>query len=180
MRGLTTPERFQRFIVELGRVLTGPVDVFFTGGVTAILHGWRDSTVDIDLTMVPESDELLRALPRLKEALSINIELAAPDHFIPEVPGWRERSIFIAREGNVSFFHYDLYAQALSKIERGHDQDLQDVRRMIDNGHVDRAELVERFEQIEPDLYRFPAIDPASFKRAVEEAVEAPGGRANT
>ena len=175
MRELTTPERLHRFIVELGRVVSEPVDVYFTGGVTAILHGWRDATVDIDLTMVPESDELLRALPRLKETLSLNIELAAPSHFIPELPGWRERSRFIAREGSVSFYHYDLYAQALSKIERGHDQDHRDVRRMIDDGHVDRIELLERFEQIEPHLYRFPAIDPASFRRAVEEAVKAPG-----
>src|SRR3990172_195643 len=71
MRELTTPERLHQFIVELGRVVSEPVDVYFTGGVTAILHGWRDATVDIDLTMVPESDELLRALPRLKETLSL-------------------------------------------------------------------------------------------------------------
>lgn len=168
---MTTPERLQRFMVELAKAVRRPVDVYFTGGVTAIMHGWRDSTIDIDLTMVPESDELLRALPRLKESLSINIELAAPDHFIPAVPGWRERSTFIAREGAVSFFHYDLYAQALSKIERGHEQDLRDVRRMLDDGHVDRGQLLERFAQIEPELYRFPAIDPASFRRAVEQAV---------
>ena len=67
MRELTTPERLQRFMTELGRLVTQPVDVYFTGGVTAILHGWRESTVDIDLTMLPESDEVLRALPRLEE-----------------------------------------------------------------------------------------------------------------
>ena len=81
-----------------------------------------DSTIDIDLTMEPESDDLLRTVPRLKESLSLNVELASPDHFIPALAGWRERSPFIAREGNVTFRHYDLYAQALSKIERGHDR----------------------------------------------------------
>lgn len=171
MRGPTTPEGLRRFMVEVGRAVTEPVDVYFTGGVTAILHGWRDSTIDIDLTMEPESDELLRAVPRLKESLSLNVELASPDHFIPELPGWRERSTFIAREGSVTFRHYDLYAQALSKIERGHDQDLRDVGRMLGDGLIDPAELLSHFEQIEPLLYRFPAIDPASFRRAVEAAI---------
>ncbi|MEO5589276.1 MAG: hypothetical protein ABIS03_06800 [Gemmatimonadaceae bacterium] len=44
---------------------------------------WRDSTIDIDLKMVPERDALFRALPELKERLEMNIELAAPDRGIP-------------------------------------------------------------------------------------------------
>lgn len=171
MRGPTTPEGLRRFMVEVGRAVTEPVDVYFTGGVTAILHGWRDSTIDIDLTMEPESNELLRAVSGLKESLSLNVELASPDQFIPALPGWRQRSTFITREGSVTFRHYDLYAQALSKIERGHDQDLRDVGRMLDDGLIDPAELMSHFEQIEPLLYRFPAIDPASFRRAVEQAI---------
>ena len=172
MRVPTTPDGLRRFMVEIGRAVTEPVDVYFTGGVTAILHGWRESTIDIDLAVVPESDELLRAVPRLKETLSLNVELASPDHFIPEVPGWRDRSPFIAREGAVTFRHYDFYAQALSKIERGHDQDLRDVQRMIDDGLVERVQLARHFEAIEPLLYRFPAIDPAAFRRAVDDVVD--------
>jgi hypothetical protein len=33
--------------------------------------------------MRPESDELLRAIPKLKETLNINVELASPDQFMP-------------------------------------------------------------------------------------------------
>lgn len=40
---------------------------------------------------------------------------------------------------------------------------------MIERGLVDRARAVAYFDRMEPDLYRFPAIDPASFRRAVEE-----------
>jgi hypothetical protein len=102
------------------------------------------------------------------------VELASPAHFIPELPGWDERSPFITREGMVSFHHYDLYAQALSKIERGHAQDRQDVTEMLRRGLVDPARLRELFAQIEPKLYRYPAIDPASFRRAVEDALTRP------
>jgi len=98
-------------------------------------------------------------------------ELAAPDQFIPEVPGWQDRSLYIAREGRIAFYHYDFYSQALAKIERGHSLDLEDVRKMLETGLVDRQELLYRFEQIEPRLHQHPAIDPVSFRHALEELV---------
>ena len=62
----------------------------------------------------------------------MNIELAAPDQFIPELPEWRDRSQFIESIGKVDFYHYDFYSQALAKLERGHDRDLKDVTYLID------------------------------------------------
>lgn len=171
MRGLTTPTVLARFMKEMAWAAQAPVNVYFTGGVTAILHGWRDSTIDIDLKMLPEADELLRALPRLKESLEVNVELAAPDHFIPALPGWQERSLPICQQGRVCYFHYDPYSQALAKIERGHSQDRADVGSMLEDGLIDRARLWEMFEAIEPDLYRYPAIHPASFRGAVAKVV---------
>jgi hypothetical protein len=57
-----------------------------------VLEGWRASTIDVDVRFEPESDTLLRELVTLKERLGINIELASLPDFIPELPGWRERS----------------------------------------------------------------------------------------
>ena len=75
----------------------------------------------------------------------------------------------IRKEGKLSFHHFDPIAQALSKAERGHDQDRRDVKEMIARGLVDPAEARDQFEVIEPELYRFPAIDPTKFREAVEE-----------
>ena len=158
---------------ELGAAAAAPARVDFTGGASAVLLDWRASTIDVDLRFEPERDELLRALPALKEKLDLNIELAAPDHFIPELPGWRERSAFVAREGELSFHHYDFYAQALAKIERGHRQDLADAREMARRGLIEAGKLAALFAQIEPQLYRYPAIDPPSFRRAVEDFLSA-------
>ena len=44
---------------------------------------------------------------------------------------------------------------------------------MLARGLVERARLHELFDAIEPSLYRFPAIDPAVFRRAVLELTEA-------
>jgi hypothetical protein len=55
-------------------------------------------------------------------------------------------------------------------VERGHRQDLADVHDMLARGLVDRQRALAYFARIEPELYRFPALDPPSFRRAVEEA----------
>ena len=157
----------------LGAEADADVRVYLTGGATAVLHGWRESTIDIDIKIVPDADAVFRAIPALKERLRLNVELAAPDDFIPVREGWEDRSPFIAREGRVSFHHFDLYAQALAKIERGHAQDALDVRELLARRLVERPQLVAYFEAIEPRLYRYPAIDPASFRQAVADAVRA-------
>jgi hypothetical protein len=168
MREVADVERIERFMRALGAAARTPVRVYLTGGVTAVLFGWRSATVDVDIKLIPESDEILRALPAIKEKLRVNVELAAPDQFIPALPGWQERSVFVRQERRVAFFHYDPYAQALSKIERGHLKDLLDVRSMLERGLIEKAELVRLFGGIEPQLYRYPAIDPPSFRKAVE------------
>lgn len=95
------------------------------------------------------------------------MELASPDQFIPALPGWRERSRFIARHGHIRFFHYDLYAQALAKLQRWHQRDVRDVNSMLQSGMVETDRLLELFAQIEPQLIRYPAIDPAAFRATV-------------
>jgi hypothetical protein len=127
--------------------------------------------VDVDLRFEPESDELMRALPDLKDRLAVNIELASPPDFIPELPGWQERSPLILTEGSVSFHHFDPYSQALSKIERGFQHDLADVKEMLARSLVDPARLRALYDAIEPDLYRYPAIEPRAFRRSVETAL---------
>jgi hypothetical protein len=171
MRELADAGRIGRFMRELGAHADRETRVYFTGGVTAVLLGWRLTTIDADLVIVPESDSLYRALPALKEELRINVELASPAHFIPELPGWRERSPLIGREGRIWFHHYDLHAQALAKVERGHRQDLHDVAEMLSRGLVERGQLRAFYEQIEPQLHRYPAINAASFRRALESAL---------
>ena len=145
--------------------------LYFTGGATAVLTGWRPTTIDVDIRIIPEVEKLLRAIPRIKEQLQMNIELACPADFIPELPGWEGRSLSIGKKGHLAFFHYDFAAQALSKIERGHRQDLEDVRAMMDRGLVDPQTLRRLFDEIEPLLWRYPAIHPPAFRRAVEETL---------
>ena len=172
MRQKVNAEQLTRLMNAIGRGTKQAARVYLVGGATAVLFGWRETTIDVDLKIVPEIDEVLRKLPGLKEDLSLNIELASPDDFVPALPGWEERSSYITRVGAIEFFHYDFYGQALAKIERGHTTDVKDVREMIERGLVDPARLLELFSRVEDKLYKYPAIDAESLRKAVEQIIE--------
>lgn len=88
--------------------------MYLTGGATAVLEGWRPSTVDVDVRFEPDSDVALRQIASLKERLQVNVELASPLDFLPPL------------------------------------------------------RLLELFEEIESELFRFPAVDPTRLKGAIE------------
>ena len=171
VRGLTDAARLGRLMEGIGRGCRGSGRVYLVGGACAILVGWRGTTVDVDLKLDPEPAGAFEAIAGLKDALDVNVELAAPDQFIPPLPGWRERSPFVVRHGGVSFHHYDFYSQALAKIERGHAQDLRDVAAMRDRRLIEPATLRRLFDAIEGALVRYPALDPDSFRGKVERAI---------
>ena len=173
MREPTGEPRVRDLMRRLGAAARGPGRIYLVGGASAVLLGWRATTVDVDLKLAPEPAGVFEAIARAKDALNVNIELAAPDDFMPALPGWRDRSVFIARHGSIDFFHYDFYAQALAKIERGHERDLLDVDAMRRQRLIEPARLVELFGAIEPALIRYPAIDPASFRDRVRAAAQA-------
>ena len=157
---------------ELASLAKGSGNVYLTGGATALLLGFRQQTLDIDLKLDPEPAGVFEAIAKLKNELNLNIELAAPDDFIPARPDWKQQSQHIASIGQVSFFHYDFALQALAKIERGHAHDLEDVKSFVRGKHVSVAELRRTFQQIEPNLLRFPAIDAGEFRRKMENFLE--------
>ena len=97
----------EQFMKSLGAAVKSEARVYLVGGATAVLMGWRDSTIDVDLKIVPDS-EIPRNISDLKERLQINIELASPDDFIPVLPGWQDRSAFIRREGRLDFLLYNI------------------------------------------------------------------------
>jgi hypothetical protein len=161
-------ERIERLARELGRAVPMGTKMFLTGGATAVLEGWRPSTVDVDVRFEPDDDAALRAIAELKERLQVNIELASPLDFLPPLKDWRERSRFRFRTGNLEVFDFDPYSQALSKLERGFELDLSDVAEMVRAKQVDPARLLQLYEEIESELFRFPAVDPSQLRQAVE------------
>jgi hypothetical protein len=106
MREEVNAQRIELFMKKLGNAARQAARVYLVGGSTAVLLGWRQSTIDVDIKLVPEANSILMAVP-------------------------------------------ELFASRLIKPDR----------------------LIQLFSDIEPQLYRYPAIDPPSFRRAVEKVV---------
>ncbi len=160
---------------RLGQRAKGPGTVYVTGGATALLLGIREQTVDVDVKLDPEPKGVFEAIAELKDLLGLNVELAAPDQFIPPLPGWKERSAFIMTAGRVEFRHYDFYSQALAKIERGHTLDLNDAHAFVTRGLVEPEELRRLVEAIRPEIIRYPALNPEDFMRKVDAFLDTLG-----
>src|SRR5262245_8826144 len=101
MRRKVTKAALQQFMKELAAAARSPGKVYFTGGATALLLGFRKQTIDIDLKLDPEPAGVFEAIAALKNRLDLNVELAAPDDFIPAATDWRERSRHISSIGPV-------------------------------------------------------------------------------
>ncbi len=172
MRQNVNPQKIEQLMQILGEEAQGSGCIYFTGGASALLIGWRSSTIDIDIRLDPEPPGIFQAIAKIKQNLNINIELASPQDFLPTLPGWRDRSVFIGKRGQISFYHYDFTAQALSKLSRGYDRDLQDVQAMYKQGLFSLEGLRNCFEAIELELIRFPSLDPDVLRSKIRTFIE--------
>lgn len=145
-----------------------PFRVYVVGGATAVLAGWRDSTIDADL--YADREEVFRDVQGIKERLRLNIEFARPEQFVPPLAGSSDRHLFIERVGNVDFYHYDPCAQLLSKIVRGFRKDLLDAEQFVRTGMVDRRRFLELVRQIPDSAYaKYPNLSRTAVLGAVED-----------
>jgi len=146
----------------------GAYRVYFVGGATAVLAGWRDSTIDADLAC--DDDAVFRDIQGIKERLQLNIEFARPEDFVPPLKGSNDRHVFIETMGRVGFYHYDPYAQLLSKVIRGFDRDMQDAKAFVRSGMVDPGFFLTLVQRV-PDrsFARYPTLTRQAVLGAVTD-----------
>ncbi len=169
MRDELTPDRLRLLMREIAR--TAPrvrsYRVFLVGGGTAVYCGWRPISVDADL--FSEEVSVFRDIQGIKARLNVNVEFARPEHFVPPLAGSGDRHVFIETIGGVSYYHYDPYAQVLSKVVRGFERDLQDARRFVLSGMVDPEGLRALVASIPDSAYaRYPNLTAQAVARSVE------------
>ena len=146
----------------------GSFRVYFIGGATAVDHGWRESTIDADISA--DNDRIFRGIQKLKESLHLNVELARPEDFVPALAGAASRHLFIDTIGAVSFFHYDPYSQLFSKLVRGLRQDLEDAESFLSEGLVESEQLRSLVDKIPQAAYsKYPALSRTAVHDAINE-----------
>jgi hypothetical protein len=145
----------------------GTYRVYFVNRGTAVYLGWRPSSIDVNLRS--DQEVVFRNIQKIKERLNVNIEFARPEDFVSPLKRTTDRNVFIDTIGKVSFYHYDPYAQLLSKVVRGFKQDLEDAKNFIDSGMVApnrfRSLVAENPESI---YVKYPTLSKNGIDNAVE------------
>jgi hypothetical protein len=174
-RSDVTRGRIEELLRAIGVAFRHPCKLYLSGGEGLVWRGLRGFTLDVDVVYEVDPahhDAWIRTIRELKERLDVNIEEASPADFIPLPPGSADRAESVGRFGQVEVFLLDPYAVALSKLARGHEQDVADVRAMTAAGVVDAAALRRHFEAILPEYERRGVkADPARFRAMLETAL---------
>ena len=162
-------KRIETFLHKLGTRFRQPGRVYLVGGTTLVFEAFRRQTLDIDLTFEVEPGRharFIQVIQELKEELALNVEEVSPADFIPLPAGYLERSQFIGRYGQLEVFHFDLYSTALSKIERGAEEDFADVLALLRAGRISLPQLEAYFAEILPQFATASLKqDPVEFQR---------------
>ena len=170
MRKELTAERLRLFMRALAdsAPAKNSFRVYFIGGATAVDHGWRASTIDVDVSA--DDDRVFRKIQTLKDDLQINVEFARPEDFVPALSGAADRHLFIDTIGAVSFFHYDPYSQLFSKLVRGFRQDLVDAENLVSEGLVEPEKFQSLTREIPRQAYsKYPSLSRRAILDAVDE-----------
>lgn len=165
-------ELLLRVLRSIGEAASSPGVVLLCGGTSAVIEGWREGTIDMDLGYVQEPGGFFESLVQIKAVHDVSVDMVMPTSFVPAMPGSETRHELVQKFGAVEFRHFDFYTQALAKIQRGNARDRLDVRAMVSAGKVEPREFILLFEGIVPELVRFPAIDPARLKLVVKRWME--------
>ena len=158
--------------VDIEKFLTGKAyrkqgRIYLAGGAALVHMGLRSgSTLDIDVVIETiNEDEMVTAIRRLVEQMQINIEFASPADFIPVPAQWMEHSRYIGRYGQIDAFYYDFYSLALSKISRGSDRDLIDVKLLVQQQLITLEELDAAYKEVLPRMGKrqYINLNPQKF-----------------
>lgn len=152
MRALADRDRLDRFLRALGEAIRVPVRLYLVGGSVLVDLGLRETTLDVDYVAASDDPagvaEIERALPKLKEALDINVEPASPADFMPVSAAVLARSRFVRSYGMLSVYHYDYPTLVLAKIARATERDLADVEILIREGLVSWIDIARTWSEV--------------------------------
>lgn len=167
MRQRVTRTEIEQFLKDIGKNVHQPGRLYLVGGAALVHMGVRSgSTLDIDVVIeAANEDELVMAIRRIVQQRQINIEFASPGDFIPLPSQWTAQAKYVGRYGSVDVFYFDFYSLALSKISRGSDRDLIDVKLLLQQKLITLDELDAAFQEILPRMGKRPYInlDPQKF-----------------
>jgi hypothetical protein len=157
----------ETFLQQLGRTFRKPARLYLVGGAALVHLGVRPGftqVIDIQVGGTNEG-ELIVAIQGLIQQMQVNVEFASPADYMPLPSQWETHARFIGRYGMIDVFYFDFYSIALSKIERGNERDIADVKLLVQQGIISLNELDAAYQEVLSQLGkgRYPRITPQRF-----------------
>jgi hypothetical protein len=167
MRHNVTKADIEKFLMALGRGFRKAGRLYLAGGAALVHMGLRGgSTMDVDVVIeTTDEDAMVTAIRRIVEQMQINVEFSSPGDFIPIPTQWMTQAKYIGRYGSVDVFYFDFYSVALSKISRGNDRDLLDVKLLLQQKVITLEGLDEAYREVLPRMGKRPYfnLNPERF-----------------
>jgi hypothetical protein len=163
---LTLP-RIENFLQRLGEACSQPTGLYLLGGTALYLLGNSRSTKDIDYVgddIPSPNDTFALLIQKIAKELQIDVEAVPIEGFLPIPDGSTERHIRLDNYGLLNVYVYDPYTIALSKLDRGFDTDLDDVKFLITQGLVNLSILESQVPALEAQAAPY-LIDVQVFRR---------------
>lgn len=157
----------ESFLQQLGRAFRKPARLYLVGGAALVHLGVRPGfTQDIDIQVSGSNEgELIVAIQRLIQQMQVNVKFVSPVDFIPLPSQWEMHTQFAGRYGKIDVFYFDFFSIALSKIERGNNRDIADVKLLVQQGMITLSELDVAYQEVLAQLGkgRYPRVTPQRF-----------------
>jgi hypothetical protein len=167
MPGTTvTKQQVEQFLQELGRAYRGRGRMYLFGGAALVHAGVRCGPTQ-DIGLVVTRGDLYQAARKVAQAMNIAIEFTSLRLWIPLPSQWETMSRYVGRSGKIDVFYLDFYAVALSKMNRGNDRDIKDVKLLLQQGLLTLAELDAASGEVVANMGkgRYRRMDPQQFAR---------------
>ena len=167
MPGTTvTKQQVEQFLQELGRAFRGRGRIYLLGGAALVHAGVRCRPTQ-DIGLVVTRGDLYQAARKVAQVMNITLEFTSLSLWIPLPSQWEMMSRYVGRYGKIDVFYLDFYAVALSKMNRGNDRDINDVKLLLQQGLLSLAELDTDYGEVVANMGkgRYPRMDPQQFAR---------------
>ncbi len=159
-----TPERLVQFFELLAQRYEQSANLYIFGGSALLLIGSRRNTGDIDFTINTVDDNLRQAIAQTASELGLDVEESVPAEFMPLPRGSEQRHMLIGTFGKLKVFVFDLYSIAIMKIDRAFETDVEDVRYLLNNNHINLPALEEYVDDV---ASRYD--EPLNLRRSLAE-----------
>lgn len=149
-------EKLHSVLTIIGERVPPLSHLTLVGGSALILLGSPRVTVDIDFVGDDiHPSELHRQVMQIAKEIKIQIDPVPLERFVPLPEGHQQRVIPIGQFGNLSVSVADPYSIALSKVDRGFDEDLSDLAFLVQNNHIKFIELERMVNKAMPLAGKF-------------------------